>query len=595
MLETIKHQADLCIVGGGLSGMAAAVTAARLGLRVCLMQDRPLVGGNASSEIRMWIRGAGYTYPEYRESGFLEELTLLQSRYNPTMTYPNWDGILLGAIKAERNIELLLNCSCYDARTEQSKIVSVKGWQMTTYTYHEVCADYFADCSGDSVLAPLTSAAFTKGRESKATYHERFAPEAADTKTMGMSCMIQARECDRPIPYTPPPFAAKLTAEQFRQRIDDRYGWNDGNFWWLELGGVGDSVGDTERVRDRLVSICYGVWDYIKNSGKYDADCWELAFVGFLPGKRESNRYVGDYVLTQNDIDMRRAFADEVAYGGWPVDDHDPRGFDFDGPPNWFHTVPLPYPIPYRTLYSKNIDNLFVAGRNISCSHLACSSTRIMGTCALVGQAVGAAAYVAKQNGILPRGVSDKIDTLQQLLRELDCYLINTPRRVSKAAIDGRYNVSDAEREKLLGGVERNVEGRDCAVAVSIGQTLELKFDAPRYVGSIRLVADSDLARTYLDEKTYCFNTRQYPMRNHLHRDEKEMIMPPHLFQAGRLEYSVDGVWHTAAEMTDNCRRLVFAKVDKTVDGIRFVPLSTYGAPTAKVLSLDVTDRIYCF
>lgn len=593
MVETISHAADLCVVGGGLSGMFAAITAARLGLKVCLMQDRPLVGGNASSEIRMWIRGAGYTYPEYRETGLLEELTLLQSRFNPSMTYVNWDGLLLGMVQAEENIELFLNCTCFDAHTENGRIRSVRGWQLTTYTFHEVTAPLFADCSGDCVLAPLSGAKFRKGRESRAEYNEPFAREEADSMTMGMSCMLQARECDRPVTYTPPPFAAKLSEAQFRERISDEYGWHDGNFWWLELGGDGDTVGDTERVRDRLVPLAYGVWDYIKNSGRYDADNWELVFVGFLPGKRESNRYIGDYVLTQNDLEACRPFDDEVAYGGWPVDDHDPRGFDFDGPPNWFHSRPRPYPIPYRTLYSVNVANLFVAGRNISCTHLACSSARVMGTCALEGQAVGAAAYLAASRGLDPRGVLGCIDELKQLLRELDCFLLNTPRRPSSAAVNGRYNVSEQDARCLLSGIERGTEGVARTVYVKPGNTLSLQFDHPTYVGSVRLVTDSDPARTYLKEDEYCFNTRQYPMRNHLHLDEKEMIMPPHLLRAGRIEYLSDGRWAEAARFDENVRRLLLIPFGRTVEGIRLTACASWGGGDIGVMSLDITERVY--
>lgn len=593
MLETIEHKAQLGIVGGGLSGMFAAITAARLGIKVCLMQDRPMLGGNASSEIRMWIRGAGYSYPEYRESGLLEELTLLQSRYNPSMTYQNWDGILLGMVQAEKNIDLILNCACCDAKVEKGRIVSVKGWQLTTYTYHEIKAEYFSDCSGDSVLAPLSGAKFVKGREAKSEYGERFAQEKADSKTMGMSCMIQARECDRPVRYTPPPFAAKLTEEQFRSRIDEKYGWHCGNFWWLELGGDGDSVGDTEKVRDRLVPIAYGVWDYIKNSGKYDADNWELAFIGFLPGKRESNRYVGDYVLTQNDIDLCRAFDDEIAYGGWPVDDHDPRGFDFDGPPNWFHSKPHPYPIPYRTLYSVNIENLFFAGRNISCSHLACSSSRVMGTCALVGQAVGAAAFIAVTRKLTPRGVLGHIAELKQLLRDVDCFLINTPRRLSKAALNGQYNLSAEQTALITSGIERTVEGQKAGVAIDCGNALELKFAHTEFVKRIRIVLDSDLARTFLSEDDYCFDTRLYPMRNHLHLDEKEMIMPPRLMKRGKIEYLSGGEWKTAAEIEDNSKRLLTLPLDRMADGIRVVPLSVWDGDKAGILSLDITEMDY--
>lgn len=158
-----EHLADLCVIGGGLAGMCAAISAARRGIRVVLMHDRPVLGGNASSEIRMWIRGANGE--DVRETGLVEEIALENCYRNPNMNFSIWDSILYEKVMLEENIKLLLNCSCLDAQMKGREISTVTGWQLTTQTYHRVQAKIFADCSGDSILAPLTGAAYRMGRE----------------------------------------------------------------------------------------------------------------------------------------------------------------------------------------------------------------------------------------------------------------------------------------------------------------------------------------------------------------------------------------------------------------------------------------------
>ncbi|MBQ2277563.1 MAG: FAD-dependent oxidoreductase, partial [Clostridia bacterium] len=158
MLETILHTCDLCVVGGGLAGMCAAIAAARGGSKVVIMQDRPMFGGNASSEIRMWVCGSDGE--NNRETGIIEEIQLESLYRNPDKIYGIWDGLLYGKIREEENITYLLNCSCCDAVTENGVIQSITGWQTTTQKWHRVEAKYFADCSGDSILAPLTGAEY---------------------------------------------------------------------------------------------------------------------------------------------------------------------------------------------------------------------------------------------------------------------------------------------------------------------------------------------------------------------------------------------------------------------------------------------------
>ena len=186
------HECDLCIIGGGLAGMCAGIAAARHGIKVIIMQDRPLYGGNASSEIRMWVSGSGGK--NCRETGIIEEILLENLYRNPERSYPIWDSILYEFVDGEENITSIMNCSCLDAKCENGRLYEVLGWQTTTQSYHTVKATYFADCSGDSILAPLTGAEFRIGREGRSEFNESIAPEVSDKKTMGLTCLITARE-----------------------------------------------------------------------------------------------------------------------------------------------------------------------------------------------------------------------------------------------------------------------------------------------------------------------------------------------------------------------------------------------------------------
>ena len=401
--ETIFHSADLCVVGGGMAGFCAAVAAARHGAKVVLMQERPMLGGNASSEIRMWICGAHGA--NNRETGILEEIMLENLYRNPALNFHIWDGILLEWAQREENLTLLLNCTCTSCEMSGNRIASVTGWQMTTQTWRKVEAKLFADCSGDSVLAPLSGAKFRVGREARSEFDEDIEPEQADRHTMGLSLLIQAREQSRPCGFTPPKWAYHFTAEQLCHRLPNMEDPME-NFWYLELGGMEDSIADTEKIRDELLKTAYGVWDYVKNApeNKEKNKYWQLDFLGILPGKRESRRYEGDLMLNQRQVQAGGVFPDVVAYGGWPMDDHDPMGFHGQAHPNVNHPTPAPYGIPYRCLYSRNVENLLFAGRNISATHAAMSSTRVMGTCAILGQAMGTAAALALAGGNQPPG-----------------------------------------------------------------------------------------------------------------------------------------------------------------------------------------------
>jgi len=577
------HKADLCVIGGGLAGMCAAIAAARHGAKVVLMHDRPVLGGNASSEIRMWICGAHGE--NNRETGIIEEIELENMYRNPNRNYSIWDSILYEKVRFEENITLLLNCSCNSLEMNGNRIKSVKGWQLTTETWHTVEADLFADCSGDSILAPLSGAEYRIGREAFAEFGEDIEPEQADKKTMGMSCLIQARETDRPQKFIPPSWANKyLPDDDLPYRDHDV---KTSNFWWIELGGEQDSIHDTEEIRDELLKIAFGVWDHIKNHGDHGAENWILDWVGFLPGKRESRRYVGDYIMTQNDVRAEGKFDDIIAYGGWTMDDHHPAGFKYPGHPTIWHPAPSPFGIPYRCLYSRNIDNLFFAGRNISVTHAAMSATRVMATCAILGQAVGTAAAIAIKNGLIPRGVyENKITELQQILMEDDCYLPWKRRDIPELTKKARLTASEGDPEPLRNGIDRPVGKEDNGWTGSIGSWVQYTFGEPEKIREMRFIFDSDLNRT---EKVNNKVRKAHNMPCNYPLDSEPLKVPDSMTRAFRIDAKDEnGQWRTVLKVDNNYQRLVKLKVDIETTAIRFIPEATWGAEKVHVFSWDI-------
>lgn len=575
----VEHDADFCVIGGGMAGLTAALAAARHGAKTILMHDRPVLGGNSSSEMRVHICGADRqnSIPNMRETGILEELRLENLRRNPNANYSVWDTILYEKARFEPGLEPLLNCSCLDAETEDGRIVSVTGWQLTTQAFHRVRAKIFADCSGDAVLAPLAGAEFRMGREARSEYGESIAPEAADSRTMGMTLMFQAREHDSPQAFDPPSWARRFEGDSALP-----YGarghrfWGMG-YWWIELGGEHDSIRDTETLRDELLRIAYGVWDHVKNRGDHGAENWALEWMQFLPSKRESRRCVGDHVLTQPDIESEGRFDDVAAYGGWTMDDHHPAGFravKLGAPATIFHPAPSPYGIPYRALYSRNVANLMFAGRCASATHAAMSSARVMGTGCSMGQAVGTAAALAVRKGLVPRDLCRHMRELQQLLLRDDCYLPRVRQEFGPLTGGARLTASQGDPEPLRDGTSRPVGDDPHTWPCSPGGRVAYEFDAPAAVGRATLVLDSALDRLIA--------------MSGIKLDGQLRSVPEVTPKAFRLEGLVGGEWTTLAKATDNHQRLVRLDVRKQLEGLRFVLDETWGADRTNVYAFYV-------
>ena len=573
LLHHQDHEFDVCVIGGGMAGMCAAIASARNGAKTAIVQDRPVFGGNASSEVRMWICGAHGA--NNKETGLLEEIQLENQYLNPTGNYSIWDSVLWSKIVHQPRLIAFLNCSCTDAEMDGDRIAGIKAWQLTTQTWHTIRARTFIDCSGDSILAAVTGAQYRHGREARSEHDEDIQPHQGDNKTMGNTLLLQLRRTDSPQSFVAPRWAYKFERpEDLPHRIS---GVNAQNFWWLEIGGLQDTISDAESIRDELTKIGYGVWDYIKNRApeRDQAADWALEFIGSLPGKRENRRYLGDHILTQNDVRAGGHFQDIVAYGGWSMDDHHPAGILYPGEPTIFHAAPSPYGIPYRCLYSQNIPNLLFAGRNISVTHAALSSTRVMATCAILGQAAGTAAALCGRFNCDPRSLQsgERLSLLQSLLQEDDCWLPGLVREVSplalKAEVTGAGSVAS-----VRDGHDRDREGHDHVWRGTPGSAVEYRWTGSTDIAAARFVFDSNLQ---LHKRMPC----SYP-----HRSTR--AVPASLVKAYRIEAQESGgEWKVVFREDNNYQRLVYASLHVRASALRFVAEETWGDPDVRLFAFE--------
>lgn len=503
-------ECDFLVAGGGMAGVCAALAAARHGARVVLVQNRSRLGGNASSEVRMHIVGASCHKGRlgWREGGILEELRLEDAKHNPQWCFELWDLMLYDKVIREPNITLLLDTSVFRAVVDKGRIQEAWARSDMTETLYCIKANYYADCTGDCRLGVEAGAEYVVGHESRAKYQESRAPETAGTETLGSSILFTASDYGYPIPFTAPPWARKVTEEQLRLR--KIRSWEYG-YWWIEWGGEDDAIKNNEAIRKELLSIVLGIWDYIKNSGNHpDSANWGMNWIGMLPGKRASRRLIGPHVLTEQDLlGLNGHFEDAVAVGGWPFDDHPPGGFDaVDLIPSDSIKIQEVYSIPLRALYSVNIDNLFMAGRNISASHVAFTSTRVMGTCAVEGQAIGAAAALCADKDIMPQQLyEDKAlfkSYQQQLLRDDQTIpgIANADAQdlAQKAAyVRASHSVEGSRPENIINGFVRDMEGewhnRWGGLLQGGSAWIELGWNEVQTISSIQLTHDTGFSR----------------------------------------------------------------------------------------------------
>lgn len=448
----MKITSDITVIGGGIAGICAAVSAARNGASVSLVQDRPMLGGNNSSECRVHMSSAASSgNPSFylRETGVADELKLKIFHYNPRYEsksdFDLTDMVFLQFVKDEENIKLFLSTAAYDVEVKNGLIKTVKAYNSRTEEYYEFESPYFIDASGDGVVSFKAGAECRQGREAKSEYGESLAPEQADSHTMGSCLMYTVAKDEHPVPFVKPPFAYDFVKEGLFDKLNDPSTGrnfpltieNVHSVWWMSYGGMGDTIKDEDKIHLELKKLVYGFWDYVKNSGKYKgSENYYINWMAPFPSKRESRRVMGEYVLNQNDIQKHPDFKDQVATAGWPIDVHDVGGiYGHDMTTTWT-ALDTVYGLPLRMMYSKNIDNLMLAGRIVSATHIAMGSFRVMQTLGAMGQAIGTAAAVCAKKEIMPKKLAHSdtlIKELQEILQHDGQFLVGRKESVGKA------------------------------------------------------------------------------------------------------------------------------------------------------------------
>lgn len=409
---------DFVVVGGGIAGMCAAVSAARLGSKVALINDRPVLGGNNSSEIRVHLGGHIELGPNKGLGRMIREFGHTKSgNAQPASNYE--DEKKQQFIDAEENVTLFAPYRAVDVRMEGKKIAAVLIRHIETSEELWIEAPLFSDCTGDAIIGFLAGADYLMGREAASEYGESLAPETADKMTMGASVQWYSKKTDSPSSF--PEFTYGII---FNEDNCEKVRMGE---WQWETGMNFDQVYDAERIRDYGLLVVYSNWSFLKNhySKKADYACRALDWVAYIAGKRESRRLLGDYILKQDDIDKNVFHEDGSFTSSWSIDLHfpDPKntanfpGGEFKAATvhNWIY----PCTVPYRCLYSRNIDNLFMAGRNISVTHVALGTVRVMRTTGMMGETVGMAAALCRENACSPREVyQHHLSQLKALMQE---------------------------------------------------------------------------------------------------------------------------------------------------------------------------------
>ena len=409
---------DFVVCGGGIAGICAAVSAARLGCRVALINDRPILGGCNSSEVRVHLGGRISIGPYPELGNLLKEFGPLNGgNAKPATQYE--DEKKAAFVAAEKNITLFPNYHVRSVIMDDRRIESVIARHIETGFDIAFTAPLFADCTGDGTVGYLAKADYSMGREARDEYNEPGAPEKGDKLTMGSSVQWYSKDCKTETSF--PEFSYGL---EFNDQSCEKVTMGE---WTWETGMNFDQINDFERIRDYGLLVVYSNWSYLKNhlSNNETYRTRDLDWVAYIAGKRESRRLIGDYVLTENDLREQKIYEDGTAATTWSIDLHypDPKNTEHF-PEREFKSIAkhqniYPYPVPYRCLYSCNTDNLFMAGRNISVTHIALGTTRVMRTTGMLGEVVGMAADICRRHQSLPRSVYEKyLDELKELMKK---------------------------------------------------------------------------------------------------------------------------------------------------------------------------------
>lgn len=441
------EQYDVVVCGGGLAGVCAAIAAARGGARTALVQDRPVLGGNSSSEVRVTPHGAAAFHAYARETGILSELLIEERAVNHEAIFENgwtnsvWDMVIYDLVQRTENLTLHLNTAVLSVTAVGTELKSVECRVGNAELDLSLSAKVFIDCTGDSIVAAEAGCEWRMGSEGRAEFHEPHAPAEANGDIMGNSIHFKTKDMGRPSPFKLPSWAIEHT--------DGRYFYDQGRlpkevrggYWWIEIGVPYDTIHEAETIRHELTRHTLGVWDWIKNKDPKTmklAENFALDWIGQVPGKRESRRVIGRYLMNEWDAIRCTVHEDEIAFGGWFIDIHTPGGLlaatsEPASAEGYSETSEYasrsyagPYGIPLRMLVSKDIGNLMMAGRNVSATHCALATVRVMATTALMGQAAGVAAALAVETSVgLEELCTSRTGTVQQRLLREGCFLPN--------------------------------------------------------------------------------------------------------------------------------------------------------------------------
>lgn len=400
-----KGNYDLVVIGAGMSGLCAAIAAARLGLKVALVQDRYILGGNNSSEVRVGL-GGQINMPPYPSLGYILNEIGPDRIGNARGAHHYQDWKKWDVIAAEPNISLFAGYTVVNAEMKDGKIVAVTAVEATNQNLIRMSGNLFSDCTGDANLAVMAGAATMMGREARSEFGETLAPEKADDFTMGVSIEWYCEDWNTPCSF---PDSVDWGLKLDEDTVEPVHRAN----WYWEVGMRDDQIADAEKIRDYGMYVAYSTFSYCKNrlAKKEDWECTHLTWVSHVSGKRESRRIVGDLILREQDLTRPIPYEDGTCTTTWRIDQHYPmekNSADYPGE-EWMSygkLMPIdPYAIPYRCLYSRDVPNLFMAGRDISVTHVALGSVRVMRTCAMMGEVVGMAAAVCCRRGSMPRDV----------------------------------------------------------------------------------------------------------------------------------------------------------------------------------------------
>lgn len=523
------------------------------------------------------------SYPERTETGIIEELRLEDAARNPARSFSVFDLLLYDKCRREPNLSLHLNAHCYDVSVADGAITEVMAIQTNSQHPLRFRPRVVVDATGDAVISFLAGAPFRYGREARAEFGESLAPEAADRNVLGASLLFTATDLGAPTDFMPFDWARVFPDESalpHRPHSNPRAG-----YWWIEWGGNLDQTTDEPILRDELLRILLGLFDHIKNRGDHGAANLALEWVSTVVGKRESRRVEGDVILTQSDLEGPTVWPDCVAYGGWPIDLHPPEGIDSPDPPCLQVKLAEPYGIPLRALYSRGLTNLFVAGRPISVSHVAHGSTRVMATCAVVGQAAGTAAALAAREGVTARETVARVTEVQQQLLRDDAFLpgiVNSDqadlaRTAHATATSKAWDATGPEM--VLSGVSRRWGGKEhqwrSDPAAPLPQRLTLTLPRAVPLSEVRLTFDS-----------YLEGMRVLSIEPSVRARELRGI-PRTLVMDYRLELLWRGRTVHVEDVAGNYQRLRVHRVRPvTADTIELTVLRTHGDPSARVFEV---------